>query len=106
MGELIAIFMILVFCIGMGVVVKEVLEHAAKPRLTKRSSRQRDHTAIESGCKVGAVLARPGRLEELVRGSGVSQKIPDHGRQMTTLRIPGNGTEQLIDLLLSLVDST
>jgi len=35
MGELIVIFMVLVFAIGLGVVAKDVLEHAKKTSLTK-----------------------------------------------------------------------
>jgi uncharacterized iron-regulated membrane protein len=37
MGELIVIFMVLMFIVGLGVVIKDVLEHARKPRLTRHS---------------------------------------------------------------------
>jgi|GEM_PF-2246537 len=36
MGELIVIFMVLVFIVGIGVVVKEALEHAQKNDLTNK----------------------------------------------------------------------
>ncbi len=36
MGELIVIFMLLVFTIGLGVVVKEAVDHAKKTTLSKR----------------------------------------------------------------------
>ena len=35
-NQLIVIFMIIVFCIGMGIVIKDVVQHAAKNRLTRR----------------------------------------------------------------------
>lgn len=38
MGELITIFMVFVFIVGMSIVVKDVIDHAKKHHLTKRSS--------------------------------------------------------------------
>lgn len=38
MGEFITIFMIAVFAFGIGVVVKDALEHADKTRLPRRPS--------------------------------------------------------------------
>lgn len=37
MGELIVVFMVLVFCIGISILVRDVLTHAKKSHLTKKS---------------------------------------------------------------------
>ena len=36
MNEFIVIFMIIVFCIGMGIVIKDAVQHATKHRPTRR----------------------------------------------------------------------
>lgn len=38
MAEIIVVFMVLVFIFGLSIVVKDVLQHAQKHRLTKGSS--------------------------------------------------------------------
>ncbi len=38
MAEMIVVCMVLVFIFGLGIVIKDVLQHAQKPRLTKGSS--------------------------------------------------------------------
>ncbi len=35
MNEIIVIFMVIVFCIGMGIVIKDAIQHAAKHHMTK-----------------------------------------------------------------------